>query len=164
MQQAELDRFKTWLAKHGAEIVPPKANEVIRFRNGRHKGVVQRTKKGELVLSPVAGAYFEAFTDKRPMPAKPVRQNIKTPSIIENLLARDGTNCFYCHEPLGEDLTREHLFSQAHGGPAHIANLALAHKRCNADARDLPVVEKIKRRDNLRHKVCTSPVNVYDDA
>lgn len=150
MQQADLDRFKTWLTVYGAKVVALHANEVLRFRHGKRNGVVTRKKNGGLDPTPVAAHYFEAFLDKRPMPNKPVRRSNEIPSAIEIVFSRDGATCFYCDKPLGADVTREHLLSRSHGGATHPANLVLAHKRCNNDARNCAIVEKIKLRDDLR--------------
>lgn len=42
-----------------------------------------------------------------------------------------GSDCFYCGRDLGEDVTLEHLVPRARGGQNHIANLRLAHAKCN---------------------------------
>jgi len=67
------------------------------------------------------------------------------------LLRRDGNACFYCGEPTGEDdRSLEHLVARAHGGPDHLSNLVLAHRRCNAVAGHLSAMEKIRIREQRR--------------
>ncbi len=75
----------------------------------------------------------------------------KRASRLKSLRVRDGNDCFYCGLELGtEDITLEHLLSEKDGGSKRPANLALAHKKCNELAADLPVVEKVALRDRLR--------------
>lgn len=44
----------------------------------------------------------------------------------------------------------EHLLSRCHGGRSNMANMVLAHVTCNQEADNLPLVEKIKLRDQMR--------------
>ncbi|MCB1719740.1 MAG: HNH endonuclease, partial [Candidatus Competibacteraceae bacterium] len=81
-------------------------------------------------------------TDKNK--ARLVRRSPK----VKTLLRRDGGNCFYCREPLGDDITVEHLVCRAHGGPNHISNLVLAHGQCNHAAGHLSAAEKVAIRDH----------------
>src|ERR1700740_1829662 len=61
----------------------------------------------------------------------------KRASRLKSLRARDGNNCFYCGVAIvGEDVTLEHLLSEKDGGSWRLANLALAHKKCNELAAD----------------------------
>jgi 5-methylcytosine-specific restriction endonuclease McrA len=48
--------------------------------------------------------------------------------------------------------TIEHLVPVAHGGPNHLSNCFLAHKRCNAAAGTLSAAEKVRLRDAMRAK------------
>lgn len=75
----------------------------------------------------------------------------KRESRLKSLRARDGNACFYCGLELrSEDVTLEPLLSEKDGGSQRLANLALAHKKCNELAADLPVVEKVVLRERLR--------------
>lgn len=63
------------------------------------------------------------------------------------LLARDGRNCFLCGTPVdfdaeplsGDYPTIEHKSAKANGGTNSLANLALAHRRCNERKGDKPL-------------------------
>jgi hypothetical protein len=83
----------------------------------------------------------------------------KRSSRLRSLRARDGSNCFYCGAALeNEDVTLEHLLSEKDGGTSRLANLALAHMKCNELAADLPVVEKVLLRERLRaERTAASP-------
>lgn len=82
----------------------------------------------------------------------------KRSSRLRSLRARDGSNCFYCGDALeNEDVTLEHLLSEKDGGTSRLANLALAHKKCNELAADLPVVEKVLLRERLRAERTAAP-------
>ncbi|KAI3590435.1 hypothetical protein D9X30_4668 (plasmid) [Cupriavidus sp. U2] len=48
------------------------------------------------------------------------------------------------------DTSVEHLLSKADGGTDRLSNLALAHRKCNELAADLPVVGKVLLREKLR--------------
>lgn len=75
----------------------------------------------------------------------------KRASRLKTLRARDGNECFYCGRELGtHDVTLEHLLSEKDGGSMRLANLALAHKKCNELAADLAVVEKVLLRERVR--------------
>jgi hypothetical protein len=65
-----------------------------------------------------------------------------------------------------DDVTVEHLLSQADGGTNKLANLVLTHKERNEEAADLPIVEKVRPRDRLRSKSTQDSmrINVTIDA
>ena len=87
----------------------------------------------------------------RRAPDAPNPSQKKRSSRLRSLRARDGSNCFYCGAALeDENVTLEHLLSEKDGGSSRLANLALAHKKCNELAADLPVVEKVLLRERLR--------------
>lgn len=66
------------------------------------------------------------------------------------LLQRDGSDCWFCGRDLGDDITIEHLVPRSKGGVNHLDNYALAHAKCNQDAADKTLVEKIDMRARLR--------------
>ncbi len=47
------------------------------------------------------------------------------------ILARDGDLCWICEEPLGDDMTIEHVVERAEGGRNALFNLRLTHSECN---------------------------------
>jgi len=69
----------------------------------------------------------------------------------EDLKKRDGPFCFFCgeRERAGDKFTLEHIVAISRGGANGIANLALAHRRCNNAAGSLSVVEKVKMRERM---------------
>jgi 5-methylcytosine-specific restriction endonuclease McrA len=79
------------------------------------------------------------------VPSKAEKQRAK-------LLARDGDECWFCGDPLGDDQTIEHLVPKSAGGRNALANYALAHAKCNHDAADLPLIQKVEMRTRLRAK------------
>lgn len=66
------------------------------------------------------------------------------------LLARDGDKCWFCGDHMGADCTIEHLVPKSSGGRDTAANYALAHAKCNREAADLPLVQKIELRQRKR--------------
>jgi hypothetical protein len=86
-----------------------------------------------------------------PRPQGPVTPGQKRREArVRSLRARDGNNCFYCGVELGKgEATLEHLLSEKDGGSSRQANLALAHKKCNELAADLPIVDKVMLRERL---------------
>lgn len=56
---------------------------------------------------------------------------IKRLKRIERLVARDGNLCAGCGEPLGQDITIDHIIPQALGGPNWMENQQLMHAKCN---------------------------------
>lgn len=72
------------------------------------------------------------------------------------LLQKYGDTCFYCGQPLGDDITIEHLLSKSRVGQRsadHIDNLALAHQRCNSSAANMSLYDKIKMRESEQEMV-----------
>lgn len=75
------------------------------------------------------------------------------------LRARDGTDCFYCLDPLGRDQTIEHIVERRHLGSNHPDNLALAHELCNMSAEGMSPDQKMLRRgDALLARLAGEPV------
>jgi 5-methylcytosine-specific restriction endonuclease McrA len=50
---------------------------------------------------------------------------------VRALLARDGDLCWLCGKPLDGDATLDHVVPRSKGGSDALANLKLAHGRCN---------------------------------
>lgn len=67
----------------------------------------------------------------------------------ELVLARDGNLCFYCGQPLGDDVTMEHLIPTSQGGPNTIHNLVACHAACNLQAGPKSLLQKLAIRDAL---------------
>lgn len=57
-----------------------------------------------------------------------------------------GGLCFYCGQPVGAKATFDHVIPQCYGGTDDLANIVLAHRRCNMLKGDrLPTVEEVER-------------------
>lgn len=151
--QKKLPAFREFLAARGAEVLEPTNEfEVVRFRAGAQTGVVYRKASGQLTYQGIASDALNAFVSKGNWSA-----GVKTPRkarsnpVIQRLLSRDGDRCFLCRQPLGADITEEHLVPLAAGGPNHIANKALAHAKCNLRMGHLSLMEKIALREQSAH-------------
>ena len=66
--------------------------------------------------------------------------------LVDRLLRRDGTKCFYCLHELGDDISIEHLLERCQGGTNDKENLRLAHKACNRAVIGLSVMDKLQLR------------------
>jgi hypothetical protein len=83
-------------------------------------------------------------------PSAVTRSPNKRVARVRTLRSRDGNGCFYCRRIMESgDLTLEHLLSIKDGGTSNLANLVLSHRRCNEIAGDLPIIAKIRLRENL---------------
>ena len=70
---------------------------------------------------------------------------------ITRLLSRDGTNCAICGAELDRKepepwrnpraLSFDHIVPRSNGGLSNLANLRLAHRRCNMQRGNDPLVE-----------------------
>lgn len=173
--QLDIQAFAGWLAMGGAEIgVPTNAYEVLRYRaypDGATKmmtSIVYRKETGQITWTGASFKHYRRFLDGVPMigqsagkaktalKAKPEKiiQGVSKKEITrQKLLERDGDQCWFCGKPVGADKTIEHLVPKSTGGKNAIANYALAHRACNAQAADMPLIEKIELRQRLRAAV-----------
>ena len=155
-QEAEIKRFREWLTANGAEVMAPtNPYEVVRFRGDQGVSVIYRSDSKPISsMTGQAAAALDAFRRRVPMRFVARSRSLiaRSEPVVRALLERDGSACFYCDAPFGDDLspTREHLLSRTHGGPDHIANQALACRPCNVAAGHLSLVEKIRLRDRTR--------------
>jgi 5-methylcytosine-specific restriction endonuclease McrA len=145
-------KFKTWLQQNGAEILPNTNEfEEIRFK-GSEVGVKYKSGK---YSNEYAKNAFECYESGRKWDGRPINVGRKNTYIKEKrlLVRRDGTACFYCGELIDEDGTVEHLISLVSGGTNTLGNMVLAHEKCNNEAGNKTIVEKvnhaIKSRINL---------------
>ena len=169
--QFDVGRFLAFVGDQGGEIgQPTNPYEVVRYRaywRGTKTSavhVVYAKESGLLTWTGGSEGHYRAFLDGAPMDelpsAKPVNKpKVKTVASVSkstkvrrNLIERDGNGCWFCGEAMTPfDTTIEHLIPKSKGGTNALANYALAHRQCNADAADLPLVEKIAMRARL-HK------------
>jgi hypothetical protein len=164
----DVQGFLAFVAQHGGEIgTPTNPYEVVRYRaywRGTKTSavhIVYAKENGLLTWTGGSEGHYRAFLAGTPMEelpcAEPKRAKGKQASaesagdkLRRKLIARDGGDCWFCGEAMGPDCTIEHLVPKASGGRNALANYALAHRRCNNDAADLPLVEKIALRARLR--------------
>jgi hypothetical protein len=163
----DVQGFVAFVAEQGGEIgMPTNAYEVCRYKafwRGTSKiatHIVYAKENGLLAFTGSSLGHYRAYLDGAPMeelpgaPSKPKTAAAKTVSksakARAKLIERDGDGCWFCAAPLGDDATIEHLIPKAKGGLNALANYVLAHRKCNADAADLPLVEKIAMRARLQ--------------
>lgn len=165
--------FLSFIAKSGGEVMQPtNPYEVVRYRaywRGTNKAsvyIVYAKENGLLTFTNGSHEHYRAFlsgTDletaakiegpratqaEQMLPrAKRTRAQMRAA-----LLERDGDSCWFCGTAMGDDCTIEHLIARARGGGNSMSNYALAHQRCNANAADLPLVEKIAMRARMRRQ------------
>lgn len=152
----EWPKFEAWLVSRGSEIRPPSNRyEVARFTTPEGVGVIYQNGKG-IITSAIGGAEEAWGAWKKNAEWRAVecvsRQSRQRRNRIAALVERDGDACFFCGQPLGDDITIEHLVPIAHGGTNHQSNLALAHEACNQRADHLSVAGKVRLRDEMRRQ------------
>jgi hypothetical protein len=146
--KAKLPAFREFLTARGAEVLEPTNEwEVVRFRAAGMTAIVYTNSRGGITADRVARQAMDAFVSGGTWSAGVATARVRRPADVRALLARDGDRCFLCREPLGEDISVEHLVPVAVGGPNHLANKALAHGRCNLRMGHLSVMEKIALRE-----------------
>jgi hypothetical protein len=148
--EARLEKFTAWLTERGADLLTPTNEwELLRFRTENGASIVYTNKHGHLTWTGQAAEAFLAFVSNRSWRAVPASQRRRKSSVAcQALRKRDGDDCFFCHLPVAvEDESAEHLVSITHGGPDHIANMALAHRECNRAAGHMSLMEKIRMRE-----------------
>lgn len=174
--------FASWLNRHGAEVgMPTNPYEVIRYRayEGESRRamthIVYAKESGLLTFTGSSKAHYTQFlTGAQLYPsaigeqvakaATKAKKRLGRKREVSNreptrkaLLARDGSDCWFCGLPLGDDITIEHLVPKSAGGRNIQANYALAHRQCNNDAADMPLTEKIELRTRLRAAMVSDP-------
>lgn len=150
----KLVKFEFWLTTHGAEILAPtNPYEVVRFKAGDETHVIYRKENGTLNAVNGSADILLAFMTGKAWKAPLKRRTHGSPigKRYDAIVRRDGPTCFYCGLDVSmHEATTEHLLSRSLGGPNHLANLALAHQKCNSSAGNLSVVEKVRLRDHMR--------------
>lgn len=146
-------RFKDWLTGHGAEMLQPvSAYELVRFTTPEGIGCVIRNANDGIRPNHWQGGAASAFiawrrhdNDWRVVPKTDKLDRENKSLIVDQLIARDGLACCYCHESLkNQAITIEHFVPRVCEGPNHLANLGLACEECNKLAGHKAVVEKLR--------------------
>jgi 5-methylcytosine-specific restriction endonuclease McrA len=150
-------RFEEFLQAGGAEILKTtNAWELARFKTANGICVVYQKANGKPSYSNEhAHNAYTAFHEKRKWTAGEIVERIRRKTVEELLIERDGNECFFCglffvNADASDRPTLEHLLSISDGGNNHLANLCLAHEKCNKDAASLSIVEKAKLREKRR--------------
>ena len=139
-------KFLDYLRQCGATVLPvTNGYEIARFIAQGKTCVVYQDKWGRTSANGFALDCWQAFeSGKRIAMGAPVKPRTYIAKHKLALLERDGDLCFFCAQPLVEDITVEHLVSHDKGGPDVSDNFALAHESCNKSADNLPLMKKIK--------------------
>ena len=145
-------KFRAFLAERGAEVLKPTSEwELIRFNCAAGVAIVYTDARGRTTFTGESLAAWNAFCASSAWSAGTASKRKKLSPVVQTLLDRDGDRCFYCWKAMDStDQGVEHIVPVAHGGPNHISNLALAHRRCNAAAGHLSAMEKILRRERAK--------------
>ena len=163
MTVRDIDHFANWLTDMGAEVMPTISEwEVLRVRTNQGTFVVHENKVGKQHWPPGFLEIVSAYNRGTPIPLAAVtrfKRSSKTWLDYGAIVKRDGSGCFYCGEvvappdaPVPKDYaaTVEHLVCIAHGGPNHLSNKFIAHRKCNEIAGNLSAPEKIRLRDRMQ--------------
>lgn len=148
----KFDKFKEWLVQNGAEVlIPTNPYEVVRFRANNQVSIIYKSKRGDMTFTGESEKAYDCYKHAKPWAGG--NRKTGTPGVTtRTILERDGNLCFYCFKPMPpEDMSREHLLSQVHGGSNHLSNQVLAHRLCNSQASHLSIMEKIKIRERNRN-------------
>jgi len=143
MKQKDVKKFEKWLVMRGCEILPPtNSYEILRFK-GREVGVLYSSGK---TSGKYADGALKAFYRNSRWAGKPIKTGRKNSYKAEKrkLIARDGTDCFFCGLALEDDITLEHLIPLVRGGKNSLENMVLAHEACNQEAELLPIYQKVE--------------------
>lgn len=146
-------KFEEFLTARGAQILQPTNEwEVLRFRSSVGVSIVYRNAQDGLTWTGNSAEAWSAFAKGQPWRGTPKTKSLKNVDAKERaVLARDGAECFFCWKATTDgNRTLEHLVARTHGGPNHLSNLFLAHRKCNAEAGHLSAVEKIRIRERNR--------------
>lgn len=145
----DIAKFKEWLSQRGCEILPTTNQyETLRIK-GKEIGILYNTGKTNGSFMNIA---IQAFKAGKKWDGSPIKTGRHAGYRKEKaqLIERDGTRCFYCGQEMEEDITIEHLIALSCGGKNSLSNMVLAHQKCNQDAHNLPVSEKVKIAINNR--------------
>ena len=136
-------KFAKWLKERGCEVLPPTNQyESVRWK-GKEVGVKYTSGKFSGSYASIA---WQCFCSNSPWDGAPPSTKRKSSykKQRQKIKERDGCNCFYCGQPLGDDETIEHVYPLAAGGPNILSNMVLAHTKCNQEAGAMSIVEKVK--------------------
>jgi len=156
--------FSEWLTRQGYGVRgTTNPWEVIRYKADGRVHVVYKNKRDGVTWTGQSNAHYKASMRgvdvkvSSPVKTKTKAMRPRTRKVIKaRLLKRDGGRCWFCDETMGDDVTIEHLVPISDGGSHSMANLVLAHKECNRDAGDAPIVDKLAIQANHADKRYTT--------
>lgn len=149
-------KFKKFLANCGGQLLhETNEYEVIRVQTDRGVQILYKKQSGLLTWpTELVSAYmaYKSGGKVKWRAAKRRKVNRKRgPVLVQTLAKRDGDICWFCGKGLPHDkATIEHLLNVSNGGNNHINNLVLAHEKCNQQARNMSIAEKVLLRERLR--------------
>lgn len=152
LNQLNIEKFAAFLVARGAQrLISTNEYEVLRIQTDSGVHVLYRNKHNSLTWSNELEEAYRAWKTGKAWRAtaatkRPQSTNKKNPR-KRTLLKRDGADCFFCLDPLGDDITLEHLIPLTSNGPDNLSNCVLAHERCNSGAGHLSLREKIALRE-----------------
>lgn len=164
--------FSLFLRECKAHIVPTtNPYEVLRYKthDGHARGthIVYKKANGKLTYTGDSRSHYWSFMQgekldlyitqdkkskeppkKEPKERKPKVYRVdgkpsRTKTEVARMLERDGDLCFACKNPLGDDVTREHLLPKSIRAGESLHNKVLMHSQCNMSLADLPLGHKI---------------------
>lgn len=148
---ADIEAFKAWLSDQGAVLAEPTNEwELLRYKLAGATHIVWSKKNGALTWSPDAQRHQTAFRAGERIETVKRVGGIRRMQLVKELLRRDGRDCWLCGKPLGDDITVEHFLAVARGGTNNPANACLTHQSCNQKMADLPIVAKVRMREEMR--------------
>lgn len=147
-----LSRFSHWLSERGAQVLANTSEwELLRFKANGKTSIVYAKASGQLTFTGESERAWQSYLSAGNWRGcDSTKRSKKSSTEVRSLLARDGDHCFLCCQPLGSDITVEHLVAVAHGGPNHLSNKVLMHRPCNERVNHMSVAEKVRVRDELR--------------
>ena len=156
----DTEGFLAYIEAQGGDVLrPTNPWELARYTLNNMLHIVYTKVNHRLTWTGASRDHYAAFTKGQPLLAAPkdkLRPKQRA-SRRRRLMERDGDVCWYCGRFLYDDVTIEHLIPQARGGSHAVENLVLAHERCNHDAGDLSLAEKIALRESTRAALSTTP-------
>lgn len=151
-------KFKKFLVNCGGQILhETNEYEVIRCMTDKGVQILYRKQSGLLTWPDELVSAYMAYKSGGKIRWRATRKKKvnrkRGPVVVQTLAKRDGCECWFCgieFEDLSE-ATIEHLLNVSNGGNNHISNLVLAHEKCNQQARNMCIADKVRMRERLRY-------------
>lgn len=146
-----LTEFKEYLKSQGIFLQPiHKPEELIRFSDQHGVSILYTANANAKRMTGRMHYAWTCFCQNRQR-MQGYRKAV--PSKVQLLLERDGDECFLCCQKLGDDITVDHLVAKSKGGPDHLDNYVLMHRRCNNLCEDRSPMWKMRMRERNRDRI-----------